>query len=139
MVNIRCFFFTSGKLGNIPDTNEIVAAGIQQFGRVAGETHSPLGNVAKILGQLGRGEDSDKVVTQSQSLVVGEGLAALPKKLVEKIQANEYIDFNDLPPAKGKSKVLFERASTRYKWPAWLVYDQNFRQEAANNPSQLWS
>ena len=197
MVNIRCFFFASGKLGNIPDTNEMVAAGIQQFGRVAGETQSPLGNVARILGQLGGREDSDKVVTQSQSLVtVGAGLAALPKKLVEKIQANEYIDFNDLPPAKGRSKVLPQmlegqvilvqsadlvqsrkmipdlatwvqcyslyvavvavkqperipelmaylsqivRASTRYKLPAWLVYDQNFRQEAANNPSQLWS
>ena len=133
---------------------------------------------------------------KSQSLVAPRtGLAALPRKLVEKIQANEYIDFNDLSPAKGRSKVLSQmlvgqvilvqladlvqsrkiipdlstwlqcyslyvavvagsqperipelmayqslivRASKPYKWPAWLVYDQNFRQEAVNNPSQLW-
>ena len=134
---------------------------------------------------------------QNQGLVaLGTGLAALPRKLVEKIQANEYIDFNDLSPAKGRSRVLSQmlegqvilvqsadlvksrkmipdlstwpqcyslyvavvagnqperilelmayqslivRTSTRYKWPAWLVYDQNFRQEAANNPSQSWA
>ena len=47
------------------------------------------------------------MVTQNQSLItVGARLAALPKKLVEKIQPNEYTDFNDLPPAKRRSKVL---------------------------------
>ena len=37
---------------------------------------------------------------------LGTGLQALPKKLVEKIRANEYIDFSELPPAKGKSRPL---------------------------------
>lgn len=31
---------------------------------------------------------------------------------------------------------LIAKASLKYKWPSWLVYDQNFCQEAAGNPSQ---
>ena len=30
-------------------------------------------------------------------------MAALPKKLVEKIKASEYINFTEFPPSKGKS------------------------------------
>ena len=33
----------------------------------------------------------------------GMGLAVLPRKLVEKIKANEHIDFTEVTPAKGKS------------------------------------
>ncbi len=37
---------------------------------------------------------------------VGTGLPPIPKRLVDKIQADEYVDFTDLPlPAKDKSKV----------------------------------
>ena len=190
-------FSTTGKLGEIPKTSDIIASGVQQFEKPLGREESCLSNVAKLLGQLGKEEECNKVGAQNQGLVaLGTGLAALPRKLVEKIQANEYIDFNDLPPAKGRSRVLSQmlegqvilvqsadlvqsrkmipdlstwlqcyslyvavvagkqperipelmayqsliaRASTQYKWPAWLVYDQNFRQEAANNPSQSWA
>ncbi len=31
------------------------------------------------------------------------------------------------------------RASKKFKWSAWVVYDQNFRQEAVSNPAQPWS
>ena len=41
---------------------------------------------SKDFGTAWQGEDSDKVVTQNQSLItVGAELAALPKKLLEKI------------------------------------------------------
>ena len=44
--------------------------------------------------------------TKNQGLVaLGTGLAALLRQLVEKIQVNEYIDFNDLPPAESRSKL----------------------------------
>ena len=33
---------------------------------------------------------------------------------------------------------LIARASRKYRWPSWLVYDQNFRQEAAGNPELQW-
>ena len=35
---------------------------------------------------------------------IGEGLPALSQRLIEKIKAGEYVDFSDLPPAKGKSR-----------------------------------
>ena len=31
------------------------------------------------------------------------------------------------------------KASLKYKWPAWIVYDQNFRQEAADKGLKNWS
>ena len=36
----------------------------------------------------------------------GSGLSAVPRKTAEKIWAGEYIDFSDLPPARGKAKSL---------------------------------
>ena len=35
-------------------------------------------------------------------------------------------------------QALIARASRKYRWPSWLVYDQNFRQEAAGNPELQW-
>ena len=35
--------------------------------------------------------------------------------------------------------TIIAKASKKYKWPSWVVYDLNFRQEAASNPSQSWS
>lgn len=31
------------------------------------------------------------------------------------------------------------KASIKYTWPSWIVYDQNFRQEAADNGVKDWS
>lgn len=127
---------------------------------------------------------------------MGCGLAALPKKTVEKIEAGEYVDFSDLPPAKGKGRsmtqafegqvivvqaadllqarklipdlatwmqcfalftatvarkkpekipdlmayaTIMARASQKYKWPSWIIYDQNFRLEVAGNTLQSWA
>ena len=33
---------------------------------------------------------------------------------------------------------LIAKASTKFKWPSWVVYDQNFRQDAAGNPQMIW-
>ena len=126
-------------------------------------------------------------------VTIGTGLPALPKKLIARVLANEYIDFAELPPAKGKGRpvpqslegqivvvqaaearkiipdlatwvqcfsiyaatlsakhparmpelmayqTIVAKASQRYRWPSWIVYDQNFRQEAAGNPYQSWA
>jgi len=46
-------------------------------------------------------------VKAALSLVsIGPGLPALPKRLVERICAEEYLDFGELPPAKGRSRPL---------------------------------
>jgi len=127
-------------------------------------------------------------------VTTGKGLAALPKKLVSKILANEYIDFTELPPAKGKARnvpqslegqvlvvqaadlmqawklipdlatwvqcfalyattllthqpnrvsemmayqSIIARANAKYRWPSWVVYDQNFRQAGIDEPPIL--
>ena len=144
-----------------------------------------------------QGTAEAKTPCPSQQLVsVGMGLPSLPKKMVDRIQANEYIDFAKLPPARGKSRPtpqamdgqvivvqaadllqarrvipdlatwsqcyalyvavlaphqptrlpelmsyqsLIARVSAKFRWPSWVVYDQNFRQEAAGNSHMSWA
>ena len=145
-------------------------------------------------------ENREESSTSSQPpaplVTIGIGLPGLPKKLIARVLANEYIDFSELPPAKGKGRpmpqslegqvimvqatellqarkiipdlatwmqcfsiyaaalcakyparlpelmayqTIIAKASQRYWWPSWVVYDQNFRQEAAGNPHQSWA
>ena len=42
----------------------------------------------------------------STMVMLGVGLPVLPKKLVEKIEAGEYINFTELPSARGKSRSI---------------------------------
>ena len=129
-------------------------------------------------------------------MYLGTGLPSLSRKLVDKIIANEYVDFAELPPAKGKAKhmphsvdgqvvvvqavdlfqqrrlipefatwaqcfavytavlatkeplrvpdlmgymAIIARVSLKCKWPSWIVYDQNFRQEAAEHQIKTWA
>jgi len=47
--------------------------------------------------------------TSKQSLVpVGPGLAAIPKRIVDRIKTNDYVDLLDLLPARGKVKPLVQ-------------------------------
>lgn len=41
------------------------------------------------------------------------GRPALPKKLVDKIEAGEYIDFTELPPARGKSRSILPKVESQ--------------------------
>ena len=43
---------------------------------------------------------------QAPLVQLGPGLPALSRKLEVRIEAGEYVDFNDLPPAKGKGRPL---------------------------------
>ncbi len=42
-----------------------------------------------------------------------------------------------LPDLMGYMSVI-AKASKRYCWSAWVIYDQQFRQEAAGNPEMQW-
>ena len=35
--------------------------------------------------------------------------------------------------------VTIAKASVKYSWPSWVVYDQNFQQEAADNGLKDWA
>ena len=56
------------------------------------------------MSQLGKVIHSNK--SHASTVATGEGLPALSKRMVEKIVAGEYVEFAELPPAKGKSKGL---------------------------------
>ena len=65
-----------------------------------------LDKFARIGGTDDHAGDSSSTVETTTSLVqLGCGLPAISKKLLEKIEADEYIDFSELPPAKGKDKT----------------------------------
>ena len=124
---------------------------------------------------------------------LGYGIPSIPKKTRDRILSGEYIDFAELPPAKGKTCPLslpapegniilvnafdllqqkklvpdlgtwaqcftiyagvilthspgrlmdllgyfyqISRASQGYRWPSWVIFDQNFRQAAADQGS----
>ena len=51
-------------------------------------------------------EVKNKPLDPNPLVSAGAGLPALPKKMVERILANEYIDFSEFPPAKGKVRSL---------------------------------
>ena len=36
-------------------------------------------------------------------------------------------------------QMTIAKASQKYHWPSWVVYDQYFRQEADGNPMQSWA
>ena len=44
--------------------------------------------------------------TSNKPVLVAPGLPSVPQKVIDKIKRGEYIDFNELPPARGLSKSL---------------------------------
>ncbi len=134
--------------------------------------------------------------TQQLLVQLGAGLPALPKRLVERVQANEYVEFMEFPPACGKAKPvnqdvgghivvlqaaelmntrkimpdlgtwmqcfaiymtiilqdhperaaelmayqsIIAKASSRYKWYSWVIYDSSFRQEMSGITGASWA
>lgn len=173
------------RLGDMPEAGLLAS--------VLGGTTDGDGLAAGDITQEESGNEPTKV---NQLVPTGPGLPALPKKVIDRIHAGDYIDFSDLPPAKGKvrplsqglegqvilvqaqdllhSKKLIQdlptwvqcfavfvavvaqkqpervpdlmayatgiaKASKKFKWPSWVIYDQNFRQEAVSSPTQPWS
>lgn len=129
----------------------------------------------------------------SAMVSIGQSLPSLPRRLVEQIKAGEFIDFSELPPAKGTVaptrhsqivlvqlqdldrqrklipdfitwsqcfaiytavlgsdqpnrlpelmayQLVIAKCAKKYRWPSWVVYDINFRQEAASKPGMSWA
>ena len=88
---------------------ELAALGLLTFTASSGEASrtyskgSEASSTGKAEAHMGSAETS--TLSLQQSLVpLGPGLPALPKKLVDRIRGQEYIDFAELPPAKGKNR-----------------------------------
>ena len=176
--NIRYVF--AGILGRLPAVRELRAGGVRAF-EVNGDTADQSAIDAEDVGARDRELPALPV---EPPLCLWPGLPPIPAKVVDRIRANAYIDFSDLPPAKGKGKPvthalegqvivvqaadlmqsrriipdlatwsqcyavyvavlataqperlpdlmayfsLIARASLKYRWLSWVVYDQNFR------------
>ena len=155
-----------------------------------------LPNIAELLAKLPArtpGPISER--PPPQYLFLGHGLPPLPKSMADRILNGDYIDFADLPPAKGKIRPLsapegsvilvnayklmqqrrlipdlatwlqccalymalvcsrnpgrlndligymaqIAKTSLRFRWPSWVIYDLNFRQEAASRGIPDWA
>ena len=175
----------------MPDPKRLV--GVREFQPSLQPEGGAQGNITQLMSLL---KDKSGPAPPPTMVAMGEGLPALSKKWVEKIQAGEYVDFAELPPAKGKAKgapsslegqilviqaadlvesrkiipdlatwvqcfsiymavatakdpdrtknmlaylSLIAKCSLKYRWPSWVVYDQNFRQEAAESGRRDWS
>ena len=101
-------------IGKMPTPAELSASGIKTgpSGGKGKEKASPLLEAMEKFRKAGveGGEEADLSAlsgADTTSLVqLGCGLAALSKKLLEKIEAGEYVDFSELPPAKGKGRSI---------------------------------
>ena len=98
-------------VGEVPKPEELAKIGVGVTGKgkeKASEDNTS--KAAKMLAALeaaGEVREKERAVDPTQCLVpTGGGLCELSKKLLEKIQAEEYVDFNELPPAKGKGRSL---------------------------------
>ena len=90
----------AGELGKLPAHEDLAQAGVQSF-----SSEDQPGKDGR--GAMPQGTDSATTPGTSQQLVsTGAGLPSLPKKMVDRICSNDYIDFAELPPARGKSRQL---------------------------------
>ena len=197
----------SDHLGVLPSAAALQESGVQVHGKGTGGPSkgrektgvTVSGQIIEALSRLGGVEETATETATPRavktSVILGPCLAALPKKTVEKILADEYVYFSEFPPAKGKSRALpqlqdgqivvvqladlmqarnlipdlatwtqcfslfvaamaphkprwvpelmayqtiITKASMRYKWPSWVIYDQSFRQDLEGNPEQSW-
>ena len=89
----------------MPGTNSLRESGVQVHSSTQDEPGEefPARKMAETLSGTGKSKDEAEPSTQAM-VITGTGLPALPKKLVNKILANEYMDFAELPPAKGKAR-----------------------------------
>jgi len=197
----------------MPSTNQLLNANGQQFpdatqtGVSSGHKNSAPGttDISTPLLHFGTPAQVHKkgatTVKPGSSLVsIGDGLLAIPEQLFHHIGDGEYIDFSELPPAKGNKPralpaqmdghsilsnpsarlhrrhqkthsglpflgpmlytvyvatmaaqhpqrvpnlmaYLFQTAkhAKKFKWPSWVIYDQNFQQEMAAKQEWDWT
>ena len=98
----------AGNGTTLPSEKELLGVGVQTFDTQEKQENiqSQKEQISKLLSKLEGGEPERQIVPHSPLVAMGSGLAAIPKKLVAKILANEYINFAELPPAKGKGRPM---------------------------------
>ena len=98
------FLYAGSELGKLPRAEDLQA--VLEFSlhqeKATAANKSGATNLLSLLS-----ESAEKEAARvSSPFLAGSGLLALPRKTAEKIWAGEYIDFSDLPPARGQAKSL---------------------------------
>lgn len=86
----------------MPSGQDLADAGVKSFESEGDCSEGADSLVAKLITSYSMENTSIQIPTPLITMVAG--LPELPKKLVAKILANEYIDFAELPPARGKAR-----------------------------------
>lgn len=85
-------------------------AGVQSFGSEEDKEKGPpnvtASQIESFLSKINNDEGGSNSQPPLPLVSIGTGLPALPRKLIARVLANEYVDFAELPPAKGKGKPL---------------------------------
>ena len=190
-LKILCMYHAGVQLGAFPAAAKLAAlAKLSEADKNASMgTEAEAGDGAKLA-------KANTAVSSTPTIVVALGIPALSKKLAQKILNGEYVDFAELPPAKGRAKpssldwegqvlpvqstdlyatkklipdlatwvqcfsiyavvlwsqsperlpdplgyaAFIAKCSQKFKWPSWVVYDQNFRQLAAEETLTIWA
>ena len=125
LLHVCSLVIPTGELGRLPSARELVDSGIQSF---PSSEDTPMSGDHTIPDKFQGAEQES--VTGRQRINVGAGLPALPKKLVEQIRANEYIDFADLPPQpKGRTGLCHSPWRAMLSWfrrLTWLSPGESF-------------
>ena len=182
----HCYFAAEGRsrMNGGHSAEKLAALGLLAFSSKGTRARAAMGEVLR------------SPHTQQLLVQLGAGLPALPKRLVERVQANEYVEFMEFPPARGKAKPvnqdvgghivvlqaaelmntrkiipdlgtwmqcfaiytaiilqdhperaaelmayqsIIAKASSRYKWPSWVIYDSSFQQEMSGITGASWA
>ena len=83
----------------MPDARML--AGVREFQRSPQLEGGAQGSITQLMSLL---KDKSGPALPPAMIATGEGLPALPKKWVEKIQAGEYVDFAELLQLKRKRR-----------------------------------
>ena len=113
-------------MGRLPNAGDLAASGVRESNNGShgengshGDNGCEEGNEPANITRGAGGQEMASTATgamlPTQPMVcVGPGLAPLPRKLVERIKANEFIDFTELPPAKGKGRPIPQPAEGQF-------------------------
>ena len=102
------YWVHAGNDAELPKEKDLLGAGVHTFETVGSHSHdqSAKEQISKLLSRLEGGEVNGDATPHTPLMSMGAGLSAIPKKLVAKILANEYVDFAEFPPAKGKGRPM---------------------------------
>ena len=91
------FYSRAGGVSRTPSAQQLAAAGIATIEESADDPPAPVAAASQPAATM--------PAATTPTVCPGPGLPLITKKVMEHIQRGEYVDFAELPPAKGKGKL----------------------------------